>query len=201
MYQTCLYNKKEQQKSDLHLVAFSKKTVQMHLNDSRPNGTHGTRSNMMNSRAHTSDNSVHTCLAPTLPSPALSGGIPDSQPAALHARLHHIARLRTTHAHSVSIATTQEGRACKARNQSAHMHAGCVGVRECAGLLGCSAWAPGGAVAHLRPPCGTAANCTPPGRGCTLVSIPATGQGGPWNHLNRLSRVVLSLSRHMCTCI
>ena len=93
---------------------------------------------MMSSTAHTGDNSVHTCLVPTLPSPALSGGIPDSQPAALHARLHHIARLRTTHAHSVSIATTQEGRACKARNQSAHMRAAweCANARAWVQCMG-----------------------------------------------------------------
>ena len=118
-------------KIGLALSRIFKKTVQMHLNNSRPHGTHGTRSNMMNSTAHTGDNSVHTCLAPTLPSPALSGGIPDSQPAALHARLHHIARLRTTHAHSVSTATTQAGRAGKAQNRSAYMWAawGCANAR------------------------------------------------------------------------
>ena len=118
-------------KIGLALSRIFKKTVQMHLNNSRPHGTHGTRSNMMNSTTHTGDNSVHTCLAPTLPSPALSGGIPDSQPAALHARLHHIARLRTTHAHSVSTATTQAGRAGKAQNRSAYMQAvwGCANAR------------------------------------------------------------------------
>ena len=119
-------------KIGLALSRIFKKTVQMHLNNSRPHGTHGTRNNMMNSTAHTGDNSVHICLAPTLPSPALSGGIPDSQPAALHARLHHIARLRTTHAHSVSTANYASGQGGQ-RAESKRTHVGCMGVRECVG--------------------------------------------------------------------
>ena len=65
----------------------------------------------------------HARPAPTLPSPALSGGILDSQSAALYVRLHHIIRLRRHTQHSMSTASTQAGRAGKARNQSAHMRA------------------------------------------------------------------------------
>ena len=70
---------------------------------------------------------------PTHPSPLQlhPRPIPDPQPTALHTRLYHIAHLRTTHAHSVSTATTQAGRAGKAQNRSARIWAawGCAHAR------------------------------------------------------------------------
>ena len=118
-------------KIGLALSRTFKKTVQMHLNSYRPHGTRDTSDTSMILRVLIGCSGVHTCIQTALPNPALCSGIPDPQPTALHARLYHIARLRTTHAHSVSIATTQEGRACKARNQSAYMWAarGCANAR------------------------------------------------------------------------
>ena len=74
----------------------------------------------------------HARPAPTLPSPALSGGILDSQPAALHVRLRHIIRLRTTHTtqhEHRNYASGQGGQGA----QSKRTHAGCMGARKCAG--------------------------------------------------------------------
>ena len=137
-------------KIGLALSRIFKKTVQMHRNNSRPHGTHGTRNNMMNSTAHTGDNSVHTCLAPTLPSPALSGGIPDSQRPALHIRLHHILRLRTTHTTPCEAPQIRK-RAWRAR-RTIEAHACWLhGGARLRGLAS-SAWAHGEQCAHLCPP-------------------------------------------------
>ena len=85
----------------------------------------------MNLRVHTRFTGVPTSTLIALPISALSSCTPHPQPAALHARLRHIARLHTTHAHSVSIATTQAGKAGKAQNRSAHMRAawGCANAQ------------------------------------------------------------------------
>ena len=115
--------RKRRAKFGLTLSRIFKKTVQMHPNSYRPHRTHGTSGTSSNLRVSIDIGGVLTCKQTALPNPALSGGIPDPHPTALHARLSHIARLRTTHAHIVSIATRQEGRACKARKQSAHMRA------------------------------------------------------------------------------
>ena len=110
----------------------------MHPNSYRPHRTRDTSGTSLNLRVRIGYGGVLTCIQTALPNPALSSGIPDPQPTALHARLYHIARLRTTHAHSVSIATTQEGRACKARNQSAHMRAAweCANARAWVQCMG-----------------------------------------------------------------
>ena len=112
-------------KFGLLLSRIFKKTLKRHADIDRTHGTHGTSGTSMNLRVHISNGGVHTHTAATLPIPALTSSIPQPQPAALHARLRHIARLRTTHSHSMSTASTQAGRAGKVRNQSAHMRAAC----------------------------------------------------------------------------
>ena len=87
--------------------------------------------------------------APTLPDPALSSGTPHSQPAALHLRFRQNARLRATHTtqHEHRIyASGQGGQGA----QSKRTHAGCMGVRTCAGWRAVHA-RKGGAMAHLHP--------------------------------------------------
>ena len=115
-------------KFGLLLSRIFKKTLKRNADIDRTHGTHGTSGTSMNLRVHISNGGVHTHRAATLPIPALTSSIPQPQPAALHARLRHIARLRTTHAHSMSTGTTHVGRAGKARKQSARMQAawGCA---------------------------------------------------------------------------
>ena len=110
-------------KFGLLLNRIFKKTVHRHPNSYRLHRTHGTSGTGLNLTVCIDIIGVCTCPIPTLPNPALSDGIPDSHSAALRMDFHHIARLRTTHAHSVSIATTQAGRAGKARNRSARVRA------------------------------------------------------------------------------
>ena len=122
---------KRRAKFGLTLRHIFKKTVRMHPNSYRPHGTRGTSGTSLHLRVRIGFCSVPTCTQTAPPNPALSSGILDPHPTTLHARLSHIARLCTTHEHIVSIATRQEGRACKARDQSAHMRAawGCANAR------------------------------------------------------------------------
>ena len=110
-------------KLGLSLSRIFKKILRTNPDSYWPHGTHGTSGTRINLRVRIHGTVVHTCQPTALPIPALSSVITDSQPAALHVRLHQIAPLRTAHAHGVSIANLQEGRAGKARNQSLSMRA------------------------------------------------------------------------------
>ena len=103
----------------------------MHPNGCWTHGTHGTSDTSIFLRVHICCSGVYTSTQTDLPVPALTSCNPQPQPAALHARLRHIARLRTTHARSMSTGTTQAGRAGKARKQSARMQAawGCANAQ------------------------------------------------------------------------
>ena len=154
MHQTCLYNKKEQQKSDLHLVAFSKKQYKC----TAPKQISATR-DTRDTQQHDEFNSSHRrqqrshmpSTYPAQPSPLWRHPrLPTRRLAralAPHRTPAHNTRTQREHR---NYASGQGGQGA----QSTHKHAGCTGARECEGVMAvhghmagqCLTWA------HTAPP-------------------------------------------------